>query len=382
MMADPVAASPAPAEASKPQRGLSIDQAVAELAKRREQSAQPAPPAAPAEEAAAAEPDNSDQSLPEEAEGVDAQPEPEAGQEAEAAADQADDEDVVEAPDGTRIKVSELWSGYQKGKDYTRKTQALAEERRALESQRQVVEDKAKDLETGHTARNAELEQALQHAHSERQRYAQSLQVVEGALATKDKEWSAVDWQKLEAEDPLQASTLFRHYTLHQEAKRALTQEKQELADKQRSELGELIQGARNYMAAHIQTKYPEAVNGSTGLMAAMLKTAQEAGYTQAEIEMSLDPRGFALWHKATQYDLMMAKQKALSAGPDAPKPDASGRLRVVKAGAPRPPRTIPSQDAAAGRAMQSLQRSGSIEDAMKVMQARRAQRAARQQRG
>lgn len=51
-----------------------------------------------------------------------------------------DDDPVLTMPDGTEVKFSELQSGYMRQKDYTQKTQALAQERRSLEQQRQEWE--------------------------------------------------------------------------------------------------------------------------------------------------------------------------------------------------------------------------------------------------
>jgi len=57
-------------------------------------------------------------------------------QEVNKANSQVDSEqsNLVELPDGTKVTVDELLSGYMRQSDYTKKTQALADEKKALES--------------------------------------------------------------------------------------------------------------------------------------------------------------------------------------------------------------------------------------------------------
>src|SRR5215207_8159923 len=52
----------------------------------------------------------------------------------------------VELPDGAKVTLEELTQGYLKQQDYTRKTQAVAEEKRSVQAERQTVARATQEL--------------------------------------------------------------------------------------------------------------------------------------------------------------------------------------------------------------------------------------------
>ena len=86
--------------------------------------------------------------------------------------------------DGEELEVSieELRNGYQRQADYTRKSQALAEQRKETEN----------------------IQSERQQLEQERQMYANGLQLLQEQQNDKLSEFESVDWNSLKEEDPYQ----------------------------------------------------------------------------------------------------------------------------------------------------------------------------------
>jgi hypothetical protein len=290
--------------------------------------------------------------------------EPEAA-EAEAPADDDDDDPTVALADGTEIKLSEMAKGYLRQADYTKKTQALAEERKTLESSRRDVTDKAqKELETL-SVRVREAEEAKQAAAAARDQYSQMVQGLGAQLAKQRDAWAGYDWQGLQnkivaarqAGDQFAAAEAASEYTLaraqydqHQQAEAtvqaelAKTQRERDAEQAERTAKETAAQKAQREQAEagireHVLTKYPELNDPAKGqkLGQAITETARAIGYTDAEIANTLDPRGFDLLWKATQYDLLQRERAGVTQRKADGTPAAPAGVRIVKGNAPRP---------------------------------------------
>ena len=402
-------AAPAPAEA-KPNRGLSVAEAVAAMQATRESAAAP-PPAEPVEEPAA------EASNPEPGETAEATSVEGAEPEAEATTDETA-EDVTEEPsgdgyelaedsklvlpDGTEWTAKELAEGVLRHKDYTKKTQALADERRTFDAERKSFVDKAKEFDTGMQAERAQLATALKDAQAQRDRYAQSVDEVEKALNAQGAEWARIDWEAEAARDPTGYVRKWAQYQSWERAQAVTKAEKAELetkrkadaeaADKQSQEaVANAWHASRQALEQHIASQHAELLDAekAPAKLRAMMATAEAAGMPkevfvaamghQARADVPvMHPAVFELLRKATLYDGLVAEQSKVLASDKAPKPDATGKIKVVKAGASRARPPSPSS-AALGRAQAAYNASSTPENAVALMQARRAAQAARQ---
>ncbi len=104
-------------------------------------------------------------------------------------------------------------------------------------------------------------------------------------------------------------------------------------------------------------------------LTAAMVQTAKSLGYSDAEMVQTLDKRGFDLWWKATQYDLLTAKSSGVTQqAAKAPAAPPSG-VRIVKGNAPRP-RALTAERGRLGGTTAAFNAAPTIENALAIMNA------------
>ena len=361
-------ASPASATPNQPAGALSLQQAVEERIAQKAAAAE-APTAESAPEPAADETEQPE-AAPVDVDDADSDAE-DANEPEEAAAEEEDEGDYIETPDGEKIPVEEAVQAHKNFKALqarvTRKEQALAEERRAWESDRQ--KDKG-EYGSELAAVRAEREALAARA----QEYAHRLKIVDSSIGDDDKQWATIDWERLENDDPIEAGRQWRAYERHEKRKVAIQREMQQAEAEQARAMEQNVREARGKFQAAVAEKYPELIDPKEGSAhrQAMLQTALDAGYTPQEIEQTLDPRALALWRKAALYDQMKAQKTTASAKPNAPKPDASGAFRVVKARGVSRPNVIPAPKAALGRAQAAFNSNPSFENGLALEAAKR----------
>ncbi len=390
-------AAPAPATDTPSHEPLSISQAVA-LMDRQDATAKAAPaPAQPEQKAEpAASTDTVDETPVEEAGEV----EQEEGEqpETEAEAEPTDDgETIIALPDGKEVPLAELVKGYQRQADYTRKTQAVAEDRKALEQSRQQVADTAKQIEEQWTARVAQLEADQKTVAKLRDDYSKQVETLSAALNKRDAEWGQVNWQAMQqkiatarasgdaiaaAEASAEYMDLRAQYDMHQQAKRAVadeqakTQTERDAEEAQRKDRETTTQKAAREAAeakvkAHAVSKYPDFQDPAKGpkLVDAMFKTAHSLGFTKQEVESTLDPRNFDLWMKATLYDQLTGKAAGVTQQTEQ-NPKTPPSVRIVKGNAPRPrPSTV--ERGRLGGIANAFEQSRTFEDALRFENAK-----------
>lgn len=398
-------AAPAPAEA-KPNHGLSLADAVAQMKANRVSA--PAPtPAKPAPEPAA-EASNPEAGETTEANSVDAEQLAPADADEqstegapEAEGEQDDGPTIVQLKDGSQVQLEELVAGYMKDADYRKKTQALSEDRKALVTERQtldaerrVVADKARELDTT-------LQSELAAAKAERQKYAVQVEQIAGLLNKQDAEWSRIDWQAERMRDPQAAAAKWMDYQLHRDAMAAAERERADLAAKAKTDAeaadkatqAQVVQAwqqSYSALATHIQAKHADLVDPEKGSQEwrAIAATMKAAGFPD-EVTLAalgqrhdplvpiLAPQVFELLRKATLYDRITSERTKALASDTAPKPDASGKIRVVKGTTSRFRPPSPT-DSALGRAQAAFNASPSQANAAALMQAKRAAQSAK----
>jgi len=279
------------------------------------------------------------------------------GEEAvEASADEADveaveepegDEDADEAPtaaqtfrvkvDGEEVEVplDELLKGYSRTADYTRKTQAIAEARK-----------------------NAEAEAA--QAREERQRYAQTLQVLEAQL--KAAQPPEIDWDRLYQENPVEWVRQRELVRTRQEQQAWVENQRRALAEKQALEEQQEAERTLDSERAKLLEQLPEwrdATKARAEKAKIVSYATEKLGFTTDEISDLYDARAVLALRKAMLYDEVMSRQQNL-------RPKIQQKAKPMKAGVSVPVTTksVKSRDA-----LSKLQRSGSTRDAAAVFE-------------
>lgn len=243
--------------------------------------------------------------------------------------DEANEEDSSQTytvrVDGEEVQVSidELLSGYSRTQDYTRKTMALADQRKSLETE-------------------------LEQIRSER---AQLTQVLE-QIDVQDQEQEP-NWDALYQQDPQQWLIQREVWREKQERKRALVEEKQRLlqaqeADKQRI-VAQFVEQERGRLAEVLPQWRDEKV--AKAEKAKVADYAKRIGFTDQEIAQFYDHRAVTTLYKAMKFDeLQSGKPKA--------KKQATP---VAKAGAAT---TTPKGRDAYRKSQQRLAKTGKVADA------------------
>jgi len=279
------------------------------------------------------------------------------GEEAvEASADEADveaveepegDEEAEEAPtaaqtfrvkvDGEEVEVplDELLKGYSRTADYTRKTQAIAEARK-----------------------NAEAEAA--QAREERQRYAQTLQVLEAQL--KAAQPPEIDWDRLYQENPVEWVRQRELVRTRQEQQAWVENQRRALVEKQALEEQQEAERTLDSERAKLLEQLPEwrdATKARAEKAKIVSYATEKLGFSTDEISDLYDARAVLALRKAMLYDELMTRQKDL-------RPKIQQKAKPMKAGVSVPVTTksVKSRDA-----LSKLQRSGSTRDAAAVFE-------------
>ena len=284
--------------------------------------------------------DNPEANLSDEADEDAASDEPD--DEAEPEDDEADDEQGEEPlytikVDGKeeQVPVSELIQGYQRTKDYTLKTQALAEERRTIE-------------------------QELQTARMERVRYLQGLEALEQNLTALQPQ--RPDFDRLFLENPVEASRIKYEWDKYEQSVATINAEKQRMAQMeelvQAQQIAAMVEQNRERL---LNERLPEwkDPNRAKRDRDAIRQTLTSEGFTPEELDQLYDDRMVKIAWKAAQYDRLQAERKAIKpASRQAPAPMRSGST---------PPNNRVVTEAT--RAKQRLAKTGSLRDAASVFE-------------
>ena len=227
-------------------------------------------------------------------------PEPEAI--AEEVQEQPGEETVQESPtykvrvDGEEVEVplDELLKGYSRTSDYTRKTQKVSEERKALEAEAAAVRE-------------------------ERQRYAQVLTNLESQLQVEKEP----NWAELFEKDPIEAS---KQFALYQSRKGQLEQVKAEQRRIQEVMAAEQQKQLQSYIADE-ERKLVSAIPDWTDAKKAkaeketVLEYARSLGFTDSELAQLYDHRAVVALREAALYRQMTSSAKGkVEANKDSPK--------------------------------------------------------------
>lgn len=237
--------------------------------------------------------------------------------------------------DGKEIEVTldELQQGYSRTQDYTRKTQQIAETRKAVEAEAAAI-------------------------RAEREQYAQLLGALQQQLESAGEQ--PVDWDRLYAEDPIEWVRQRELARDKQERQAAIQSEQQrlsQLTQKQREEEFKATLAKESEALIQAIPEWKDA-NKAKAEKALLIEFGQKVGYSEDELKNVFDHRAVLTLRKAALYDQMMSKRKdikpVVNNGPRPVKPSAAGRVSSTTEGT---------------RAKQRLAKTGRVDDAAKAIE-------------
>ncbi len=213
-----------------------------------------------------------------------------------------DDSEEVEIEGKSYRVPKELKDMVLMHKDYTQKTQAVADQRRAVEEQAQA-------LETRQRLMSQTFDKAVEFK------------------AVKDKlsQYEQIDWQSLTDQDPVQAQKLFFTYQQLQRDAQA----KYGALQQANAESEQLTQQQRQQMLAEaekdLRARLPDF---GPQIAEKIVNSAKEYGFTTQELEGLTDARHVHVLHDAMKWRALQAEKptamRSVKEAPKAIKPQAT----------------------------------------------------------
>jgi hypothetical protein len=245
-----------------------------------------------------------------EAQAVEQEYEAQESEESEDYAEEATEEEptptyrVKVGKDEVEVPLDELLKGYSRTADYTRKTQEIAETRKAVEADRAKIEEAAKLRDT----------------------YAQRLSVIEQML----NQDSGEDLATLKETDPIGYAVRVAEQSEREKQLAAVRAEQQRLAQQQQAEQSERLKAhlaAESQKLSEAIPEFADPVKG-TAVKADIRKYAQGLGFSDQELAQAYDSRAITALYKAMQYDKLVSNKgeatKKVSQAPRMLKPGTS----------------------------------------------------------
>lgn len=269
-------------------------------------------------------------------------PEEQLAQESEAEPEEAPQEQE-ETPEPQRFRVKaageerevtfeELVDGYQKGLDYTKKSQSLAEQRKAVESERLAVEQ----------------------AKQARDAYAQRLNLIEQFLSQQNQ---GENLEALKDSDPIGYAVKFAEKTEREQQLARVRGERERLLQQQyreqQAQLAERVESERQRVSEMIPD-YAHPEKGNV-IKKQMRDYAQSLGFSDNELSQAYDSRMIqALWEASQYRKLQSQKPELTKKMQDAPRMLKPGVAATQKA----------AGDEQTKKAHAQLRKSGKVSDA------------------
>ncbi len=232
------------------------------------------------------------------------------------------------------VELDELIKGYQQGTDYTKKSQALAEQRKAIEAER------------GH------LEQVKQ----ERQAYAQKLQALDSFLTQQNR---GVDLDVLKETDPIGYAVAVAEQSQREKQLAVVRNEQQRIAQQQQAEQQASLQSHLRQESEKLVSLIPELATPQGDAVRKQIRDyAKSVGWSDQELSSVYDSRAVHTLYKAMKYEQLQKSKPELNKKlQSAPKMMRSGSSAPV---------TRNSQDK---QVMQRLRETGKVADAAKAFE-------------
>lgn len=205
------------------------------------------------------------------------------------------------------VTLDELVKNYQLGADYTKKSQAVAEERKAVEAERHAVAE-AKAL---------------------RDQYAERLSMIEQMLSVPD-ESANLDY--LKETDPIGYAVKVAELSQKEKQLAQVQAERNRVQAMQEQERNQQMQSMVRLESEKLAAAIPEYVDPEKGdvVRKAIRAYGKELGFSDAELANVYDSRAVLTLYKAMQYDkLQKSKPGITKKVAEAPKIMKSGVSQV-----------------------------------------------------
>ena len=232
------------------------------------------------------------------------------------------------------VELDELIKGYQQGTDYTKKSQALAEQRKAFEAER------------GH----------LEYVKQERQAYAQKLQALDSFLS---QQGQGVNLDVLRETDPIGYAVAVAEQSQREKQIAVVRNEQQRIAQQQQAEHQASLQSHLRTESEKLVSLIPELATPQGDAVRKQIRDyAKSVGWTDQELSSVYDSRAVQTLYKAMKYEQL---QKS--------KPEVNKKLlaapKMMRSGTSAPP----SKSSSDKQAMQRLRETGKVSDAAKAFE-------------
>lgn len=285
--------------------------------------------------------------------GEDSQEQPNAAQEAEEVTQEAqadeeqstDDGDVEEQEQveeqprykvkasGEEIEVTldDLIKGYQREADYTKKTQTLAEQRKQVEAERQVIEQ----------------------AKTQRDQYQERLAMIESALKTYAPQENL---EALKETDPIGYAVKVAEQTQREKQLQAVQLERARIAQQQQAEQSQSLNSHLAVEAKKLAEAIPEYADEQKSVQVKkdIRDYARKIGWSDEELASVYDSRAVLTLYRAMQYEKLMSNKAGVTKKVnEAPK--------ILKPGVSRQTDANSEQTK---KVMNQLKRTGKVRDA------------------
>ncbi len=241
---------------------------------------------------------------------------------------------VKAAGEEVEVELDELIKGYQQGTDYTKKSQALAEQRKAIEAERNHLE----------------------YVKQERQAYAQKLQALDSFLTQQNR---GVDLDVLKETDPIGYAVAVAEQNQREKQLAVVRNEQQRIAQQQQAEQQASLQNHLRQESEKLVSLIPELSTPQGDAVRKQIRDyAKSVGWTDQELSSVYDSRAVVSLYKAMKYEQL---QKS--------KPELTKKLqsapKMMRSGTSAPPARN-SQDK---QVMQRLRETGKVTDAAKAFE-------------
>lgn len=242
---------------------------------------------------------------------------------------------VKAAGEEREVTLDELIKSYQLGTDYTKKSQAVAEERKAVESERQAV----------------------QEAKQMRDTYAQRLEMIEQMLQPQQEE----NLEYLKETDPIGYSVKVAEMVQREKQLAAVQAERYRINQQQEQDRQAQMQSVVAEEMQKLSAAIPEFTDPTKGeaIRNDIRAFGKQLGFSDNELAAVYDSRAVLTLYKAMQYDKLIASKPAITKKVnEAPK--------AIKSGVSKPR----DSNAEETRKLKARARaSGSIRDAASVFE-------------
>ena len=247
----------------------------------------------------------------------------------ESEVEQDDGEDEQEEPQKFRVKAAgeerevtldELIKSYQLGTDYTKKSQAVAEERKAVEAERQAV----------------------QEAKALRDQYAQRLEIIEQML---NQPQEVENLEYLKETDPIGYAVKVAEMSQKEKQLAQVRAERERIMQQQEYDRQQQMRQMISVESEKLVAAIPEYADPNKGetIRKEIRSFGKQMGFSDEELANVFDSRAVLTLYKAMQYDKLQSSKpavnkkvseapKAIKPGVSKPRDSNSEELRKLKA--------------------------------------------------